>query len=88
MSKFDDQIAAQRAEDAPTIYEQLKSAGVPLDNHYSDLYAQVTPESTAILREYEYWGQVTTFVHQVAGQGWYDIPFAFDPYWARRKATS
>jgi hypothetical protein len=70
------------------IYEQLKVAGVPLDNHESDLYALVTPESTKIV---EASGKsVTTFTSQVDKKVWYDIPFAYTPWWERhgRKAIT
>ena len=66
------------------IYERLKAAGVPLDSHESDLYAMVTPVSREIvlayLRECEHAG-VTQFLSKVDGQIWYDIPFAYLPYW-------
>jgi hypothetical protein len=66
-----------------TIYQRLKAAGVPLDNHYSDLYAQVTPVSTAIIKAS---GSKTAsqFRSQIDGQLWWDIPFAYDPYWEQR----
>jgi hypothetical protein len=67
-----------------TIYEQLKAAGVPLSNHESNLYAKVTPESQRII------GRVTTatVVHsRIDGELWYDIPFAYDPWWIKRGCT-
>jgi len=62
-----------------TVYEQLKTAGVPLSSHESDLYAKVTPQSTAILKASA--TQFTTFVCQIDGGLWYNIPFAFQPFW-------
>lgn len=70
-----------------TIYEAMKAAGVPIDNHESDLYVKVTPDSTRIVREYgkePYTGSATVFTSQVDGEYWYDIPFAFDPWWESR----
>lgn len=75
-------------------YQRLKEAGVPLDNHESDLYAKVTPESTIIITGYENVRKVTgkgaplnvsTFKSNIDGTLWYDIPFAFDPWWEARK---
>ena len=63
------------------IYTQLKGAGVPLDSHESDLYAKVTPEATAIIGGYQFKCNVETFVSQIDGKLWYDIPFAFTPFW-------
>jgi hypothetical protein len=69
----------------PSIYEQLLAAGVPLDSHESDLYALVTPESKAIIDAYQFKCNVTTFVSQIDNKHWYDIPFAYQPYWEGRR---
>lgn len=66
-----------------SIYEQMKLANVPLSHHESDLYAKVTPESRAIISTYEFKKNVTTFASQIDHDLWYDIPFAFDPFWKR-----
>lgn len=68
---------------AMAIYEDLIAAGVPTDHHESDLYALVTPESRALVAAYEYRCHVQTFVSQVDGRLWYDIPFAYQPFWDR-----
>ncbi len=67
-----------------TVYEELKAAGVPLDHHESDLYAKKTPTSTSILSrpgtlKYDpFYYEITS---QLDGERWYDIPFAYDPFW-------
>ena len=70
-----------------TIYQQMKAAGVPMDSHQSDLYAKVTDESRAIVDAYEFKANVKTFTSTYAyGPGlWYDIPFAFDPFWQNKE---
>ena len=68
----------------PTIYQALKRAGVPLDNHESDLYAKDTETSRLIMAQYEH--SFSGFLNQQDGQRWLDIPFAFDPWWDRRCA--
>jgi hypothetical protein len=68
-----------------TIYDQLVAAGVPLDSHESDLYAKLTEASTAIIRAYPSRDNVRTFVHQVDHTVWYDIPFAYLPFWEARQ---
>ena len=64
-----------------SIYQQLKTAGIELDNHESDLYAKVTPESRVIVGEY---GGAPVFISQIDGALWYEIPAAFDPFWIAR----
>jgi hypothetical protein len=66
------------------IYHDLLAAGVPLDSHETDLYAKITPESTAIVQRYAHKTIVTRFVSQIDKQWWYDIPFAYLPAWDRK----
>lgn len=69
-----------------TIYQKLFAAGVPLDNHESDLYAKATPDARRIVQEH-YAGQdhiVKTFISQIDQGLWFDLPFAFDPFWTAR----
>jgi len=63
-----------------SIYTELKEAGVPLDDNRSDLYAKVMPESKVIVDAYEFKVNVSVFVSMMDGDKWYDIPFAFDPF--------
>ena len=68
------------------LYDDIKAAGIPHSNHQSDLYFPVTPESTAILRlspvEYT---NARTFTSQIDGGRWYDVPFAFLPWWDAKR---
>jgi len=66
------------------IYRQLKEANIKLDHHNSDLYVIKCPESEAIIEKYKFKNNVTTFISQIDGKVWYEIPFAFMPYWERR----
>lgn len=66
----------------PSLYEKLKAAGVPLDNHESDLYCQATPEATRIVKASgKAWSY---FTNQLTGAPWIDVPFFFDPWWEKR----
>lgn len=68
-----------------SVYQQLVDAGVPLDSHESDLYAKVTPESKAIVDQYEFRTNVTTFQSQTDGGAlWYNIPFSYGPFWEKK----
>ena len=67
-----------------SIYQALKAAGVPTDNHESDLYAKATPVALQIARGYGY--DARTFLSELDGQLWIEFPFRFDPFWADRAA--
>ncbi len=67
-----------------SLYTELLGAGVPLDSHESDLYAKLTPDSVRIV-EASGWRGVTKFTSHMEPAGvWYDLPFAFDPWWEAR----
>lgn len=66
-----------------TIYQQMQNVLKPneIANHESDLYCKVTKESRKIVANYKYLHLVTTFRDIQTNQLWYDIPFAYDPWW-------
>jgi hypothetical protein len=66
------------------IYQQMIDVGAEIDNHESDLYIKVTPSTRQIVDDYQFKGNVTTFTSQVDGCQWFDIPFAFKPWWTKR----
>ena len=66
-----------------SIYTELKAAGIKLDSHESDLYAEVTPESASIVEASNV--RYTMFTSE--GNVWYDIPFAYDPFWEGRETA-
>jgi hypothetical protein len=68
-----------------SLYERLKAADIPIDNHESDLYFLSTPESKAILNEFPTQKSTATwFRSRIDGKNWVDVPFAFAPWWERR----
>ncbi len=64
------------------IYKELVEAKCKIDNWCSDLYTPVTTESTVIIERYEFKSIVTTFKCLEDGRYWFDIPFAFYPYYS------
>jgi hypothetical protein len=70
-----------------SIYQKLKNAGIPIESHESDLYCPVTADSTAIVKTYKYYKNVKTFMNQVDHTQWYEIPFAYLPYWEKYLIT-
>lgn len=70
---------------AQSLYAALKAAGIEIDNHESDLYVSVTPESTAILAKYPTSkANATTFKSNIDGKLNYDVSFAFEPFWDKK----
>ena len=83
---------AASASPPPSLYDRLLAAGVQLGSHESDLYALVCPESIEIIRAHDavcsarlgHEVRTGTFTSQIDGALWYDIPFAYDPWWEAR----
>lgn len=73
---------------AHEIYDAMVAVLPPehIDHHDSDLYVKMTPETSAIInrsgliRGHGY----TVFTDQITGTLWYDIAFAYSPYWEER----
>lgn len=65
------------------LYAELVAAGVQLDNHESDLYVRVTDESRRIIKASGY--SYTVFTSAIDGVRWFDVPFAYHPWWAKRQ---
>ena len=62
-----------------SIYTQLRAIGAQLDHHASDLYVRDCDEVRTLLRHCDRRHHISTFYSN--DQLWYDVPFAFDPYW-------
>jgi hypothetical protein len=72
------------------LYQTVVAKGIRHDSHASDLYLPVNKETTAIIADYEYKANVTTFLSNIPDEVgirrmWYDIPFAYLPYWEKRE---
>lgn len=75
-----------------TLYQKLVEAELKncLDHHESDLYVRVNDSTTAILLEHfppisidlDNTGRSRwEMFHDDRGVAWFDIPFAYDPFW-------
>lgn len=69
-----------------SIYQQMIDAEIPVAGYHSDLYVPVNNETTRILAGYQFHYNVTAFRNEIDGKFWYDIPFAYDPYWEKKLA--
>lgn len=67
-----------------SLYQALLAAGATLASHESDLYTPVTEASRALVEKHRARGSVSTFRNNQDGTLWYDIPFAYEPFWVRR----
>jgi hypothetical protein len=69
-----------------SLYDEILAAGIPVESHESDLYFPVTIESAAILSMHRLESDnATTFINQKDGRKWYDVPFAYTPWWDKRR---
>ena len=66
------------------LFEQVKAAGIPYDSHETDLYLPVNEETRALIQNYRFKENVTTFKSQIDGKQWFDVPFAYLPAWDRK----
>ncbi len=68
-----------------SLYGDLLAAGVPMDNHESDLYFPCTEQTRAILARFPYSEKIASrFLDKTTGECWLDVPFAFLPWWEKR----
>ncbi|MFA5385596.1 MAG: hypothetical protein WC364_13255 [Eubacteriales bacterium] len=67
------------------IYQEMKNAEIEIDHHESDLYVPCNQKTKAILNQYQYRENVIVYTNKQDGKLWYDIPFAYSPYWEKRK---
>jgi hypothetical protein len=67
---------------SPTLFEEIKEAGIPFSNHASDLYVKDCPSSREILEKYPLQRRNSTrFINLTNNELWIDIPFEYTPYW-------
>jgi hypothetical protein len=70
------------------IYHALKNIGAEIDNHYSDLHVKADPKVVAVLSEYKMAKKTKVFRSRIDGSLWYEIPFAFLPWWEKQEERS
>ena len=68
-----------------TLYTELLRGGVEISNHESDLYCPVNEITRKILANFPLeLKNATTFYNQINGELWFDIPFAYLPFWENK----
>lgn len=71
-----------------TLYEDCVKAGVQIEHHYSDMYIPVNETTQKLVAEHVKNGGAKPefFKSNIAPHGlWYDIPFAYLPYWQEKE---
>lgn len=67
------------------IYEEavrlMNPCDIDHDSLGSDLYLRINSISRRLIELYDYRENVTKFLDQKNGDWWFDIPFAYTPYW-------
>lgn len=63
------------------LYRRAIKQKLECGHHESDLYLKCTSEARELVDAYKFRANVTTFTNQIDRQPWYDIPFAYQPFW-------
>ena len=66
------------------IYTSILATGAPLIGIKGSLYCKITVETALIVGEYQYKESVRRFQSKIDGTPWYDIPYAFTPFWEKK----
>lgn len=71
--------------DAAELYAALVAIGATMENHESDLYVKIDANVMKLIARYKFRQQVKIFQSDIPNGGtWYDIPFAYAPWWANK----
>jgi len=70
------------------LYTAAKKAGLEIDHHESDLYLKHSEQATNLIAVYDTGNTATVFRSEIDGELWWDIPFAYLPYWEARRVTA
>jgi hypothetical protein len=76
-------------DEEPSLFHVILAADIPFASHETDLYIPANDRTRKILAEFPLAdANKTTFVNQVEGGTWYDIPFAYLPAWEAKARNS
>lgn len=66
------------------IYDKVITLGIEYDHHESDLYIPVNDQTKRLMKDFEYRILSKVFKSNIDGSPWYEIPFAYTPWWEER----
>ncbi len=64
---------------ADSLYYDCVELDIPTDHHASDLYIPVTAQTQELVKKHGH--RATMFTSQIDGKMWFDVPFAYLPFW-------
>ena len=64
------------------LYDEVIELDINHDNHESDLYLPVNDITKKLLIKHG--GLVSTFISQIDGKQWFDVPFQYMPFWDKK----
>lgn len=69
-----------------SIFTEVIELGIPFDNHDTDLYIPVTPQTRELIERHPESKPVLTFQNQTTPKKelWYDLAFKYIPAWAAK----
>jgi hypothetical protein len=70
----------------PTIYQDMKDAGLVEGNRYSDLYVFDTPRAWEIIGAHQMKAMAHRFKSNIDGRWLIELPLCYDPYWEKSSA--
>lgn len=70
-----------------SIYQKavLRIPSKDIDHWQSDLYLRKTPQTDALIKEYEWNRNVKVFRDNIDHALWYEVPFAYDPFYEKKR---
>ena len=63
------------------LWNEIVKQNIPHDHHESDLYLPVNEQTEKLIADYDCKDRVDIFVSQADGKAWYELPFAYEPFW-------
>ena len=71
-----------------SLYSAVIRLGIAHDSHESDLYIEDTDLARHVLGHFKTQHEnARRFTHQIHRVPWIDVPFAYDPFWERRRVA-
>ena len=67
-----------------TLYEVMEYYNIQMDHHESDLYVIKDDHSSELLKLFPVQEKTATVFTGDDGKQWYDIAFAYDPWWEEK----
>jgi hypothetical protein len=74
----------EQIEDKVGIWYKVQELGIEYASHESDLYIPVNEQTEELIKNYMFKKSVGRFINNIDKKLWFDIPFAYIPFWDNR----